>query len=79
MGEILHCAFCQGDQTIRMGKTLLFPKFCMPSKMNQDLMLHQETLLYPIAEYHQIWTRCTVLIRFLDDSGFNVSFVNENG
>ena len=51
MGGFLYSAFCQGDQTIRRGKTFLFLKFCMPSRMNQDLLLRQESSLFPIAEY----------------------------
>ena len=54
MGEVLYSAFCQGDQTIRWGKIFLFLKFCLPSRMNQGLLLRQESSLYPIAEYHQI-------------------------
>ena len=54
MGEVLYSAICQGDQTIRRGKILLFLKFCMPSRMNQGMLLRQESLLYPIAQYHQI-------------------------
>ena len=54
MGEVLYSAICQGDQTIPRGKILLFLTFCMPSKMNQGLLLRQENSLYPIAEYHQI-------------------------
>ena len=54
MWEVVCSAFCQGDQTIRRGKILLFLKFCMPSRMNQGLLLRQESSLYPIAEYHQI-------------------------
>ena len=54
MGEVLYTAFCQGDQTIRRGKIFLFLKFCMLPRMNQDLLRHQESSLYPIAEYHQL-------------------------
>ena len=54
MGEVLYSAFRQGDQTIHRGKIILSLKFCMPSRMNQGLLLRQEILLYPIAEYHQI-------------------------
>ena len=54
MREVLYSAFCQGDQTIRTGKILLFLKFCMPSKVNQGLLLRQESSLYPRAEYHKI-------------------------
>ena len=54
MGEVLYSAFCQGDQTIRRGKILLFLKFCMPSRMNQGLLLRQERSIYPLAEHHQI-------------------------
>ena len=57
MGELLYSAICQGDQIIRRGKILLFQKFCMPSRMNQGLLLRKESSLYPIAEYHQISTR----------------------
>ena len=53
MGEVLYSAFCHGDQTIRRRKSLLFPKFCKPSRMNQRLLLRQESSLYPKAEYHQ--------------------------
>ena len=53
MGEILYSAISQGDQTILRGKIFLFLKFCMPSRMNQGLLLRQESSLYPIAEYHQ--------------------------
>ena len=53
MGEILCSAFCQGDQTILRGKIFLFLKFCMPPRMNQGLLLRQESSLYRTAEYHQ--------------------------
>ena len=54
MGKVPFSAFCHGDQTIRRGKILLFLTFCMPSRMNQGLLLRQESSLHPIAEYHQI-------------------------
>ena len=50
----MYSAFCQADQTIRRGKIFLFPKFCMLSKMNQGLLLRQESSVNPIAECHQI-------------------------
>ena len=54
MAEVLYSAFCQGNQTIRSGKIVLFLKFFIPSRMNQGLLLRQESSLYPIAEYHKI-------------------------
>ena len=54
MEEVLSYALCQDDQTIRTGKILLLLKFCMPSRMNQSLLLRQESSINPIAEYHQI-------------------------
>ena len=77
MGEVLCYAFCQGDQTIRRGKIVLFLKFGMPSRLNQVLLLRQESSLYPIAGITNF--ERDELVRFHDDSGFNVSFVNENG
>ena len=51
MGEVLYSTFCQGDQTFRRGKIFSFLKFCMPSRMNQGLLLRQKSSLYPKAEY----------------------------
>ena len=54
MGEVLYSAFFQGDQIIRRGKNLFFLKFCMPSRLNQGLMLRQESSLYPLVKYHLV-------------------------
>ena len=43
MVEVLCSAFSEGDQTISRGKIFLFLKICMPSRMNQGLLLRQES------------------------------------
>ena len=45
----LYSAFCHGDQTFHRGRNVLFLKFCMLSKRNQDLLLHHENSRNPIA------------------------------
>ena len=54
IAEALPSALCQGDQDIREGRIFLFLKFCMPSRMNPDLLLRQEISMDPKTETHQI-------------------------
>ena len=77
MGEVLYSAFCQGDQTIRRGKVFLFLKFeCLQEWIKAWCSAKK---VHYIQKLNVNKSERDDLVRFLDDSRFNVSFVNENG
>ena len=51
MEDVLYAAFFHGDQTVRSGRVFVFLMFCVPSRVNQDLLLSQESALSAIIEH----------------------------
>ena len=78
MEEVLYCAFCQGDQTIRRGK-ILFVSEVLYAFKNESKFVASAKKVHNIQKRSISRIERDELFRFLDDSGFNVSFFTKNG
>ena len=70
-GEDLYSAFCGGDQTLRKGRIFLSLKFSMPSRRNQDCCASKKG--HKIQQLNITEIERDKLVRFNDNSGFNVT------